>query len=120
MAAMVTDALIILMLSGGIVFAYIVNKRVKRLMTLLHELEPAVQQFSLAVDKSEASVAQMQRKLSEDLTRPEKHVEGPEAEEPTFATRRVNDTRDLGVRVIRNKQDLVRRFFEMPREERQV
>ena len=118
MAAMVTDALIILMLTGGIIFAYIVNARVKRLMALLHELEPAVQEFSRAVDKSEASVAQMQHNLTERLAEPEEVEETPA--EPTFASRRMAETRELGVRVVRNKQDLVRRVFDMPRTEGSV
>lgn len=120
MAAMIIDAVIILMLAGGIVFAWVVNSRVKRLMNLMHELEPTVQQFSLAVDKSEHSVAQMQRSLAEGLTEREEAREEPKIKEPLFTTGRVTETRDVGVRVIRNKQDLVRRFFDVPRAESQV
>lgn len=117
MLAMLTDVFIILLLIGGIGFASVVNARVKRLMALLQELEPAVQHFSDAVDKSEASVAQMQKNLlheqpSENL--PQADVF--EADAPAFASRRTpQNTREMGVRVIRNKQDLVRRFFDLPR-----
>ncbi len=121
MAALITDIVIILMLAGGIAFAAIVNRRVKRLMALMHELEPTVQQFSQAVDKSEHSVAQMQHTLSQKLAEDDERAEGPEqAPEPLFTTGRVSQTRDMGVRVIRDKQDLVRRFFEVPRGERRV
>ncbi len=120
MAAMIIDAVIILMLAGGIVFAWVVNGRVKRLMNLMHELEPTVQQFSLAVDKSEDSVARMQRSLAEGLREREEVREEPQVKEPLFTTGRVTETRDVGVRVIRNKQDLVRRFFEVPRTETQA
>ena len=121
MAAIVTDALIILMLTGGLIFAYIVNARVKRLMALLHELEPAVQEFSAAVDKSEASVAQMTHNINERIAEAEEDERAQEeAASPTFASRRMSETRELGVRVVRNKQDLVRRFFDMPRTEGQV
>ncbi len=120
MAAIIIDAVIILMLTGGIAFAWIVNSRVKRLMNLMHELEPTVQQFSLAVDKSEHSVAQMQRSLTDELSKREEQAEEPAVQEPLFTTGRVTGTRDVGVRVIRNKQDLVRRFFDVPRTESQV
>ncbi|MCE8008974.1 flagellar motor switch protein [Aestuariivita sp.] len=120
MAAMITDAVIIIMLIGGITFAQIVNQRVKRLMALLHELEPAVQQFSQAVDKSEASVVQMQRSLSQGLAAEPQVRTGAHDlpdEQPLFSSRRVTDVRDMGVRVIRDKQDLVRRFFDATRSE---
>ncbi len=120
MTAVIIDAVIILMLTGGFVFAWVVNARVKRLMALMQELEPTVQQFSDAVDKSEHSVAQMQRSVREKLAGRDTTPPEPEVREPLFTTGRATDTRDVGVRVIRNKQDLVRRFFDVPRTESQV
>lgn len=120
MAAMFVDALIILMLTGGVAFAWVVNARVKRLMTLMHELEPTVQQFSQAVDKSEHSVVQMQRSLAEKLSQEEEPREPSKPQEPLFTTGRIAETRDIGVKVIRDKQDLVRRFFDVPRTEGRV
>lgn len=118
MAAIVTDILIILMLAGGIAYAFVVNRRVKRLMGLLRELEPAVQQFSLAVDKSEASVAQMQQSLTKGIADAEQaEADRAATEEVRFSSRRETTARDVGVRVIRDKQDMVRRFFDVSRRE---
>lgn len=119
MATMVTDILIIVLLIGGITFAFIVNGRVRRLMDLLHELEPAVQQFALAVDKSEASVAQMQQSILQRQAASSEPVVEDQA--PRFSTRRApHHAREIGVQAIHNKQELVRRFFELPRGERRV
>lgn len=119
MAAIVIDAIIVVLLICGMVYAGLVNLRVKRLTNLLRELEPAVQQFSVAVDKSEASVIQMQRNIllgqnaETDDTRHEK-VEAS----PRFSSRRnVSEVRDVGMRVVRNKQEMVRRFFDLSRSE---
>lgn len=122
MVAMITDALIVVLLFGGIMFAWVVNTRVKRLMTLLHELEPAVQQFSTAVDKSEISVAQMQKSLlQEPPLQMNLDSHDLEKDAPKFASRRTSpEPREMGVRVIRNKQNLVREFFDLPRTEGRV
>ena len=119
MVAMITDALIIFLLIGGIVFAYIVNARVNKLMLVLRELKPAVREFSSAVDRSEASVLKMKEEFTakETQVRTNENAEGA----PQFSTRRANaEMRDIGVQVIRNKQDLVRQFFDLPRTQRQV
>ena len=119
-----SDVLIVIFLIGGIFYANLVNRRVKRLMDLLRELEPAVQQFSHAVDKSELSVAKMQHSLSETLSRHDKSHRSSMAstadEPPLFSSQRIADVRDMGVRVIRDKQELVRQFFDTTRNERKV
>lgn len=119
MAAIVTDVIIVVLLICGIVYAYIVNSRIKRLTSLLRELEPAVQQFSVAVDKSEASVVQMQRNilLGQDEVIDKKSGEKAEGG-PRFSSRRnVSEVRDVGMRVVRNKQEMVRRFFDLSKSE---
>jgi hypothetical protein len=119
MTAILTDALIVLTLIGAIVYAQVVNRRVKRLMVLLRELEPAVQEFSRAVDKSEASVVQMQTSLKQAREQPTSEAAQSSSfsigESPLFSSRRVDDVRELGVRVIRDKKDLVRQFFDATR-----
>lgn len=119
MVAVITDAVIVALLIGGIVYAHMVNRRVKRLVAVLHELEPAVREFSRAVDKSEASVSQMQRSLTEASSdrataRTAQKADGT-AENALFSSRRVADVRDMGVKVMRDKQDLVRQFFDATR-----
>lgn len=119
MAAMLTDILIIFLLAGGTAFAYVVNGRVKRLMLLLRELEPVVHQFALAVDKSEASVSHMQQSILKSLT--DQEDSGGHDQAPQFSTSRApSDVREIGVQAIRNKQELVRQFFELPRGERRI
>jgi hypothetical protein len=82
-------------------------------MGALKDLEPLINEYSQAVDKSEASVAAMRENLE---TRPV-FVEDEE-DEPMFATRRQARATIPGVQVVRDKQDLVRRFFEASRTER--
>ncbi len=125
MAAMITDIFIIVLLVGGIGYGVLVSRRVQRLMATLQELEPAVREFSVAVDKSEASVSQMRQNLEEGALadpgpEPEAEIESEEEPAPAFSTRRYNAQRIPGVRVVRDKQDLVRRFFDVSRTEKRA
>ena len=113
MAATLTDIVIIALLTGAIAYGYYVSRKVQVLMGALKDLEPLINEYSQAVDKSEASVAAMRENLE---TRPV-FVEDEE-DEPMFATRRQARATIPGVQVVRDKQDLVRRFFEASRTER--
>ena len=113
MAATLTDIVIIALLTGAIAYGYYVSRKVQVLMGALKDLEPLINEYSQAVDKSEASVAAMRENLE---TRPA-FVEDEE-DEPMFATRRQARATIPGVQVVRDKQDLVRRFFEASRTER--
>jgi hypothetical protein len=121
MAAMITDVFIITLLVGGIGYGVLVSRRVQHLMAALQELGPAVQEFSTAVDKSEASVSQMRRGLDEGALTPTKHedaiAEAAGEPETSFSTRRHSAHRIPGVRIVRDKQELVRRFFDASRSE---
>lgn len=119
MAALLTDVVIIILLIGGIVFAYVVNERVKTLMEILRELEPAVNNFVLAVDKSEESVAKMQKSIADGKSLDISSQDDNKF--PQFATRRRHgEARETGVKIVRNKQDLVRRFFELQHRENRI
>ena len=123
MAAMITDIFIIALLVGGIGYGVLISHRVQRLMATLKELEPAVREFSVAVDKSETSVSQMRETLENRAvadTAPDTKAETAEEPAPAFSTRRYNAQRIPGVRVVRDKQDLVRRFFETSRSEKRA
>ena len=114
MAATLTDFLIIAMLVGAIAYGYFVSRKVQKLMGALKDLEPIIMEYSQAVDKSEASVAAMKQSLEE---RP--YLVEEEDDEPMFATRRQSSRAKIpGVQVVKDKQDLVRRFFEASRTER--
>lgn len=116
MAATITDALIILLLVGSVGYGIMLSRRVQRLMASLEELEPLVQAFSDAVDKSETSVNALRDNLADGLAAQEAAVP-QEDESPAFHTRRQTQRRLPGVQVVRGKQDLVRRFFETSRSE---
>ncbi len=119
MAATITDIFIIALLVGGIGYGVLISHRVQRLMATLQELEPAVREFSMAVDKSESSVSEMRQNL-QDKVLTDMEAEAAEEPAPTFSTRRYNAQRIPGVRVVRDKQDLVRRFFETSRAEKRA
>lgn len=124
MAATITDFLIILLLAGSVGYGVMITRRVQRLMAALEELEPLVREFSSAVDKSETSVAALRQNLDARLQEapeaaaPQPAEDRAETMAPTFTSRRHPTPRRLpGVQVVRNKQDLVRRFFETSRSE---
>ncbi|MFT6676414.1 MAG: hypothetical protein ACJAVM_002618 [Sulfitobacter sp.] len=117
MLATIIDSVIIVLLLGSIAYGYSVSRKVRMLMATLKELEPLVQEFSSAVDKSEYSVHQMRENIvvaeKAPIYDPEMRPETPA--EAAFASRR-NAAPPVqegpGVRVMRDKKDLVRKFFE--------
>ena len=54
--ALLIDMIILLLLMGTLGYAYLVDRRVRALVGALKALEPVVDQFSVAVDRSENSV----------------------------------------------------------------
>lgn len=114
MAATLTDIVIIALLLGAIGYGWYVSRKVQVLMAALKDMEPLVKEFSNAVDKTEDSVNQLKLNL-EEPQQPEMVQE--EEDEPMFATRRQPAHKIPGARVVRDKQDLVRRFFETSRSE---
>lgn len=113
MAATLTDIVIIALLLGAIGYGWYVSRKVQVLMAALKDMEPLVKEFSSAVDKTEDSVNQLKLNLEEPRQPEMAPVE--EDEEPMFATRRQPAHKIPGARVVRDKQDLVRRFFETSR-----
>lgn len=124
MAATITDILIIALLAGSIGYGVLITRKVQVLMATLEELEPLVREFSAAVDKSEASVTQMRESLEHGVpARVDEDTEDDDDDTeaaPAFASRRFAQRRMPGVQVVRDKQDLVRRFFETSRTESRV
>lgn len=112
--ATIIDSVIIVLLIGSITYGYLVSRRVHVLMATLRELEPLVEEFSSAVDKSRDSVSQMRENI--EVAEQVRYVE-PEPEpmlpEPTaFASRRSAPAEAPGLRVVRDKKELVRAFFD--------
>lgn len=114
--AAIIDGVIILLLIGSISYGYMVSRKVRVLMATLKDLEPLVEEFSTAVDKSEYSVARMRENLAEAERQPEPAPAWqPQApEETAFSSRRgAAPAQEMpGRRVVRDKKDLVRAFFE--------
>ena len=108
--AMIIDSVIILLLIISITYGYMVSRKVRLLMATLKDLEPLVEEFSSAVDKSHDSVGQMRESIevAEQVHEPE-----PTTPIPTsFASRRAAIAETPGVRVMRDKKEMVRAFFE--------
>jgi hypothetical protein len=63
MTKILIDSLIITLLIASLGYGVMVTRRLKILMAAIKELEPLVQEFSIAVDKSESSVNEMKRSL---------------------------------------------------------
>lgn len=107
MMSQLIDALILLLLAGTLAYAFLVDRRVRGLIAMLHELQPIVGQFSAAVDRSENSVNALRdvaEGLADDAARP-----APAAE------RAKKDDARPGVTRVTGKGDLVRGFFEATR-----
>lgn len=134
MLSLLIDGFIITLLAAAIVYGMIISRRVDRLMNLLRDLEPIVQEFSAAVDKSEKSVEDMrvatERKVQIDRREPAvtRRAEAPAAEPAPapqgsgiFASRRGRGSEDkagaqpIGLIRLGAKADLVRGFFESTR-----
>ncbi|NRB02713.1 MAG: flagellar motor switch protein [Rhodobacteraceae bacterium] len=129
MTAIIVDAIIMCLLAGSLAYGYRVSRKVQVLMQTLKELEPLVEQFSWAVDKSEQSVNTMRASIS-DAERVEKTLENarraPEPQpEPRdkqkgldmpFLRKRAAEPEFPGVKLVQDKNDLVKRFFELTRD----
>lgn len=120
MAADFTDIVLIGLLFASIGYGFLISRKVRQLIQFLKELEPLINEYSEAVERSEASLSQLKTKLqSEEL------AETPKAEEttfptsaifaserkPVFATNRAPREAAPGVQVVRHKKDLVQHFF---------
>lgn len=111
MLATIIDSVIILLLMGSITYGYTVSRKVHKLMGVLHDLEPLVEEFSIAVDKSETSVTKMRENI-DIAEQPQARAPAPsESEEAAFSSRRAAPEVP-GLRVVRDKQEMVRAFFE--------
>lgn len=114
--ATIIDVIIILLLIGSITYGYLVSRKVRLLMTILRNLEPLVEEFSSAVDKSHDSVNQMRESIevAEQVKQPDPAAETPLAAQSTFASRRATPApaETSGMRVIRDKKEMVQAFFD--------
>ncbi|ETX16302.1 flagellar motor switch protein [Roseivivax halodurans JCM 10272] len=107
----ILDLTILALLIGALGFGLVIDRRVRRLMAALGDLEPAVSQFSSAVDRSADAVTSF-RSAAEGT---ERSRPAARRVEPAFQkTRRTAPAKD-GTARIEGKSDLVRSFFETVR-----
>ena len=126
--SLLIDLVILALLVGVLGYAVLVDRRVRRLVAVLREMEPMIDDFSAAVDKSETSVSAMKsltrtfetRAAREALDgrgdgRADGRADG-RGEGPAFRTSRQPEPRPTaGVASVTGKADLVRGFFDTVR-----
>tara|TARA_R110002049_G_scaffold29972_2_gene101966 strand:+ start:54358 stop:54759 length:402 start_codon:yes stop_codon:yes gene_type:complete len=124
------DIIIVVLLIGTLVYAYILDRRVRNLLASLREMEPMVGAFSSAVDQSARSVEDL-RGLSKVTRRAEPPVQkarqvAPVGGHDDVAPARHSDKggfSDIKVKspvrgqsTVPGKSDLVRTFFDITKE----
>lgn len=110
--AMIIDSIIILLLIGSVSYSYMVSRKLRLLMGVLKDLEPLVEEFSSAVDKSQDSVSQMRDNIEIAEQAQQAEPEPEAAPQTAFASRRGASAETPGMRVVRDKKELVRAFFD--------
>ena len=128
--ALAIDLVILLLLAGTLGYAFLVDRRVRALMSALRTLEPVVGQFSAAVDRSENSIksthidtplfTSARRGEEPRLTRPgtptvAAAASGAASSAENARTGRAAPEMPPGMARVNGKADLVRGFFETVR-----
>ncbi len=101
------DLLILVLLFVALGFGLVIDRRVRRLMKVLAELEPTIDQFSSAVDRSAESVTSLRSATAGQGDHETRGARGPEAPVPALRAGGADGTARID-----GKSDLVRSFFE--------
>lgn len=115
------DLLILVLLAGTLGYAYVLDKRVRALMSALRALQPMVGEFAKAVDRSEQSVEAL-KTLGEAAGPVEPPLTAPgrtdgEQDDPRPGARfRAKMPPPRGTRSVQGKSELVKTFFEATKE----
>lgn len=129
--ALLIDMIILLLLVGTLAYAFLVDRRVRALMGAMQALEPMVDQFSSAVDRTETTVqslraatdrAHVRREDEPPLTRSAPPASTVTASSGTVKSKQAARTARSpepadsqlppGMARVSGKSDLVRSFFE--------
>ena len=108
--ALLIDMIILLLLVGTLAYAFLVDRRVRALMAAMQALEPVVDQFSSAVDRTENSVTRASSASASQGT--------PESAQVFVSTRAAAEAPTQlppGMARVTGKADLVRSFFDTVR-----
>ncbi|MGR3571013.1 flagellar motor switch protein [Brevirhabdus sp.] len=116
------DVAIIALLIGTLVYAWVVDRRVRGMMAALRDLEPMVGSFSAAVDRSESSVSAL-RSMGRGLGAPGASGAAATGADPARSTTTEAKAeagapagaKARGVYSMPVKSELVRGFFETVR-----
>ncbi|MGR3269977.1 flagellar motor switch protein [Thalassococcus profundi] len=118
------DFIIVVLLIGTLVYAYLLDRRVRTLMLALREMEPMVGAFSSAVDQSARSIEDL-RELSVTPRRAEPPLQRRRGAAPADEPRPTQKTTAAspdpkgpvrGQTSVPGKSDLVRTFFDITKE----
>lgn len=120
----VIDVAVLILLVGTLGYAWVVDRRVRKLMVVLREMEPMIGSFSQAVERSESTVSALRAaREAQPRARAEARVETrseprPEAarKEPAFRSSRERPSRPPEATPLNGKSELVRGFFETVRQ----
>ena len=127
MITLAINALILVLLVGTIGYIYLVDMRVRKLLSALNSLEPMVGQFSEAVNRSETSLKDFKSATSPTKTAPQKTApqKAKRTKEPAkgksaenyiaFESDRKSLQTHVGRITLPGKTELVRSFFETAR-----
>ena len=116
MITLITNGLILALMIGAIIYIYLVDLRVRKLLGTLKELEPMVGQFSEAVDRSETSLEKLKAVEIESV--PRAGSSGGEDEDDKnaiFKSKKSLQKSQVGWVSLPGKSELVRSFFETAR-----
>ncbi|WP_323765179.1 flagellar motor switch protein [Marinovum sp.] len=117
------DIALVVLLLGTLGYAWLVDRRVRRMMEALREMEPLIGSFSQAVDRSESTVSALRaarevaplRKRADTRTEARPESEAPSSE-PAFRTKREPAPRNPEATPIAGKSELIRGFFDTVRQ----
>ncbi|ETX28910.1 hypothetical protein [Roseivivax isoporae] len=118
MTGLFIDMMIMALLLGAIGFGLVLERRVRRLMQVLQELQPAVDQFAQAVDRTEETVVALRGRTSgREAPAPQPETAATRLSPlPTMRNLRNQAARAMqagtGVAAVEGKADMVRSFFE--------
>lgn len=123
------DIVIVVLLVGTLGYGVVLDRRVRKLMETLREMEPMVGAFSSAVDQSAKSVEDL-RRISEDTRRPDpplsRKAPASKAAQPApvaSPAERLAAAREKapvrGQASVPGKSDLVRTFFDITKERKE-
>ena len=119
MVILITNGLLLSLMVGAIVYIFLVDLRVRKLLAALNELEPMVGNFSDAVDRSETSLEKFKEadvdKISSIKTA-DNTGEDSEGEKNVIFKKKQNLMKSqVGWVSLPGKSELVRSFFETAR-----